>query len=110
MKALPNIKGLTKEELKKYKSRTGDTEGFVNYALAIEGVILAAIIVDRGEIIKLSFRSRGEFPVNEFARDHFEGGGHKNAAGGKCPLTLDKTVEKFVGLLPEYREKLRLIF
>lgn len=98
---------LTREELKKYKSRTGDTEGFVNYALAIEGTVFAAIIVDRGEIIKLSFRSRGNFPVNEFARDHFEGGGHKNAAGGKCPLSLEETVQKFVGLLPGCKDRLK---
>lgn len=97
---------ISAQDLKRFNSQTGDTEGLVNYALSIKGIILAAVIIDRGEIIKISFRSIGDFPVNELAQDHFEGGGHRNAAGGKSHLTLNETVEKFVKLLPQYQSKL----
>ncbi len=99
---------INKEELKRFHAQTGDTEGFVNYALSIDGIKLAAIIVDRTEMVKLSFRSVGDFSVSQFARDHFEGGGHENAAGGKSDLTLEETVDKFIGLLPLYKESLQL--
>lgn len=98
---------ISAEELKKYNSRTGDTEGLVNYALSIQGVVMAALIVDQTEAVKISFRSIGEFSVNAFARTHFEGGGHKNAAGGVSYLPLEDTVNKFVGLLPQYKEQLQ---
>lgn len=98
---------ITSEELKRFKSRTGDTEGLVNYALSIEGVVLAALLIDRTEAVKISFRSVGQFSVNTFARENFEGGGHRNAAGGKSDLSLDETVEKFLGLLPKYKEQLQ---
>jgi phosphoesterase RecJ-like protein len=97
---------LNAEELKKYGSQTGDTEGLVNFGLAIKGIKLSVLISDRKENIKLSFRSLGEFSVNDFARKHFEGGGHKNAAGGQTSLTLDQTLKKFLDLLPEYRAEL----
>ncbi|MGB5930058.1 MAG: DHH family phosphoesterase, partial [Cyclobacteriaceae bacterium] len=97
---------ITAEELKRFKSQTGDTEGLVNYALGIEGITLAAVIIDRTEAVKLSFRSVGTFSVNIFARNHFDGGGHKNAAGGKSDLDLDQTVQKFEGLLEEYKDQL----
>lgn len=94
------------EELKKYNSQTGDTEGLVNYALSIEGMVMAAILIDRGDQIKISFRSIGDFSVSEFARNHFEGGGHKNASGGKANLNLDEALHKFLNLLPLYKEQL----
>jgi phosphoesterase RecJ-like protein len=97
---------INKEELERFHSETGDTEGFVNYALSIEGIVMGAVIIDRTEAIKMSFRSVGDFSVNEFARKHFEGGGHKNAAGGKSDETLEETVARFVGLLPQYKEQL----
>jgi phosphoesterase RecJ-like protein len=97
---------LSSEELKKFSSQTGDTEGLVNYGLSIRGVRLSVLISDRKENIKLSFRSLGEFNVNEFARKYFEGGGHKNAAGGQTSLTLDETLKKFLDLLPAYKEQL----
>lgn len=97
---------ITAEELKRFKSQTGDTEGLVNYALGIEGITLAAVIIDRVEAVKLSFRSVGAFSVNIFARNHFDGGGHKNAAGGKSDLDLDQTVHKFESLLQEYKNQL----
>lgn len=98
---------ITAEELKRFNSKTGDTEGLVNYALSIKNIKLAAVIIDRTEAVKMSFRSTGNFSVNEFARKHFEGGGHKNAAGGKSDLTLDETVEKFEKLILEHKDDLR---
>ncbi len=88
--------------LKKYDIRTGDTEGVVNYALSIHGVKLAVLVIDRGELRKLSFRSKAEFPANEVAKKYFSGGGHRNAAGGSSVLSLEDTVAKFLEVLPEY--------
>lgn len=97
---------LSHEELKKLDAQTGDTEGLVNYGLSVKDVQLAVLMYDRGEEIKISFRSLGDFSVNDFARKHFEGGGHKNASGGSSKQTLDQTLKKFLGLLPEYKERL----
>ncbi|MFN6945178.1 MAG: DHH family phosphoesterase [Cytophagaceae bacterium] len=100
---------VSQEELEQYGSQTGDTEGLVNYALSVENVIFAAVIIDRADAVKISFRSKGDFSANEFARAHFEGGGHKNASGGKSSLSLNETVKKFVGLLPAYKKELNTI-
>lgn len=97
---------ISAQELKDYDSKTGDTEGLVNFALSIEGVVFAALIIDRADAVKMSFRSVGEFSVNDFARKHFSGGGHRNAAGGISHLSLEGTIEKFVGLLPQYQPEL----
>ncbi len=93
-------------DLKKFSYQTGDSEGLVNYALSIKGIMFAAMIVEREDMVKLSLRSKGGFPANEVAKNYFEGGGHKNAAGGKSDLSLNETVEKFKKILPEYKEKL----
>jgi len=82
-------------DLIKYDIKTGDTEGLVNYPLSIEGIKLAAIIIDRGEERKCSFRSKGDFDVNTFARKYFNGGGHFNAAGGATTDPLDKAIKDF---------------
>jgi phosphoesterase RecJ-like protein len=95
---------LSAEDLERFHAQTGDTEGLVNYALSIDGIEMAAIIVDRTKLIKMSFRSVGDLSVNAFARAHFHGGGHKNAAGGQSHDTLEATVEKFLSLLPSLRE------
>ena len=97
---------ITAADLEKFHSQTGDTEGLVNYALSLRGVVFAAIIIDRGELVKLSLRSVGDFAVNDLANQYFEGGGHKNAAGGKSNLSLEETVAKFEALLPQYKEQL----
>jgi len=97
---------LSHEELKKLEAQTGDTEGLVNYGLSVKDVQLAVLMYDRGEEIKISFRSLGAFSVNDFARKHFEGGGHKNASGGSSKLNLEQTLKKFLDLLPEYKERL----
>jgi phosphoesterase RecJ-like protein len=83
------------KDLVKYQIRTGDTEGLVNYPLTIQGIKFAALIIDRDEEIKCSFRSKGGFDVNQFARNYFEGGGHRNAAGGRSSETLDQTTQRF---------------
>ena len=97
---------ISKEDLSRFSSKTGDTEGLVNYALSMHGIVLAALIIDRGELIKISFRSVGDFPANELAQKYFDGGGHRNAAGGRSKLSLEKTVSKFKNLLPSYKSKL----
>ncbi len=97
---------LSAEELKRFSSQTGDTEGLVNFGLSIKGIKLSVLISDRKENIKLSFRSLGDFSVNDLARTHFDGGGHKNAAGGQTNLTLEQTLKKFLDLLPQYKDQL----
>jgi bifunctional oligoribonuclease and PAP phosphatase NrnA len=97
---------LSAEELRRYSSQIGDTEGLVNYGLSIKGIRLSVMISDRKENIKLSLRSLGGFSVNDMARNHFDGGGHRNAAGGQTTLTLDQTLKKFIDLLPQYKDQL----
>jgi phosphoesterase RecJ-like protein len=97
---------ISSEELKKYGSQTGDTEGLVNFGLSVDGVRFAILMYDRKDEIKLSFRSIGNFSVNEFAKQHFEGGGHKNASGGSSKLSLEDTLKKLLALLPNYKDQL----
>jgi phosphoesterase RecJ-like protein len=99
------IIAVTKEELNRFKVRTGDTEGLVNYPLSIEGISVSALIIDRSKVIKLSVRSQGDVAVNELMNEHFSGGGHRNAAGGIDHDSLEKTVQRFVELLPELARK-----
>jgi phosphoesterase RecJ-like protein len=103
---------LSQEELNTYKYKKGDTEGLVNYGLSIKGVCFAAIFIEDEEqdIIKISLRSKGDFSVNKFSRNHFNGGGHDNAAGGRSDVSLIDTVEKFVGLLPTYKKELEVSY
>ncbi len=103
---------LTNAEKKRFDFKKGDTEGVVNYALSLKGIIFAAIFIEDTEqsIIKISFRSKGKFSVNQFARNHFNGGGHDNAAGGKSELSIAKTVTKFSTLLPAYKKELELSY
>jgi len=96
---------LTQEELDAHNYKKGDTEGFVNYGLTLEGIRFAAIFIENKEegIIKISFRSQGNFSVNEFARAHFNGGGHTNAAGGKSERSLKETTLFFTSLLEDFK-------
>ena len=98
---------VTKQDLLKYHIKTGDTEGLVNYPLGIQGIKLAAILIDRDEKRKWSFRSKGEFDCNTFARRHFNGGGHFNAAGGESDDSLDLNLKQFKTALNEYATQLR---
>jgi phosphoesterase RecJ-like protein len=97
------IISVTREELKKYDTNTGDTEGIVNYALSITGIRLAAFIVERTDMVKLSLRSKAEFPANEICKKYFNGGGHRNAAGGQSNQSLEQVIEQFKQILPEYK-------
>lgn len=96
---------LTQAELDHFNFVKGDTEGIVNYGLSIKGIVFSAIFIENQaeKIIKISFRSQGTFDVNEFARNHFDGGGHINAAGGKSELSMEETVAKFENLVPKLK-------
>lgn len=101
---------LTQEELDRHNFKKGDTEGFVNYGLSLQGIVFAAIFIENEaeKIVKISLRSKGTFSVNDFARRYFSGGGHINAAGGKSDLSLQETVDKFISILPNYKTSLAL--
>ena len=86
-------------DAQRFSLSIGDTEGLVNYALSIRGIVLAALIREKKDAVRLSLRSVGNFPVNVFAKAHFAGGGHKHAAGGTSYLSLQETTAKFEALL-----------
>jgi phosphoesterase RecJ-like protein len=98
---------LSKGDLEKYRYLKGDTDGFVNIPLAINGINFSALLMEKEGFIKLSFRSKGSFDVNEFAEKYFSGGGHKNAAGGEYFDTLKNTINYLIELLKENMEALR---
>lgn len=106
MKRLPEQKAayidLSKDELAQFNFKPGDTEGFVNHALWIEGVQVSAFFTEKNNLVKISFRSRGGFPANAFSEKYFGGGGHFNAAGGESKLSLQDTVERFKTVLKEF--------
>ncbi len=95
---------LSREELHRFKHQVGDTEGIVNFALSIENVKVAVFMTERKDRIRLSFRSKGSFSVNRMAREHFNGGGHLNAAGGDSFVTLEETIARLIDILPQYAE------
>ena len=97
---------LRAKDMRRFQPQTGDTEGLVNYALSIEGIRLAALIKELPSEVRLSFRSKGDFPANQIAEKHFSGGGHLNAAGGISKASLDEVVDQFKALLPTYKEVL----
>ena len=92
---------IPKADILKYHIKTGDTEGLVNFPQTIQGIKLVALVIDRDEERKWSFRSKGDFDCNIFARKYFEGGGHYNASGGRSSDSLEKTVERFKQALKE---------
>lgn len=98
---------LTDEELKAYNHRKGDTEGFVNIPFSVKGVRFTALFVEKKDRIKISFRSRGKFPANLVASEHYHGGGHINAAGGDSFKSMEETLAGFVSLLPGYLSQLK---
>lgn len=98
---------LTAEEMRQHGSQTGDTEGLVNYGLSIKGIKMSVLMYDRKDEIKFSFRSLGDFSVNDLARKHFQGGGHRNAAGGSSKQSLQEALQHFLSILPEYKDALR---
>lgn len=98
---------ITKADIQKFDIKTGDTEGLVNYPLSIQGIKLVGLVIDRDEERKWSFRSKGEFDCNTFARKYFEGGGHFNAAGGRDSASLSETFQKFKQAIEENKSTLQ---
>ena len=96
---------LTQDELDSFDYVKGDTEGIVNYGLSIKRIVFTAIFIENKDekIIKISFRSQGGFDVNQFARDHFNGGGHSNAAGGRSDVSMEETLKKFEDLVTKLK-------
>ncbi len=97
---------LSLEELKRFNSEIGDTEGIVNFGLSLENVVMSVLLIERRDEIKLSFRSVQDFSVRELANKYFSGGGHKNASGGRTSTSLSETVNLFLSILPEYQTQL----
>jgi phosphoesterase RecJ-like protein len=97
---------LSKDDLLKYHFEVGDSEGFVNYPLSIKGINFSALFIENEDHIRISFRSKGSFPVNEFSKMNFHGGGHRNASGGEFVGNLQEAINKFKDLLPSYKDKL----
>ena len=100
------IISLTEEELDRFNFKKGDTEGVVNYALAIKGIIFAVFIAEKEGKVKLSLRSKGDFKVNEIAKKYFSGGGHMNASGGISDRSVEGTVKKVLEVFNEYKNEL----
>lgn len=96
---------LSQKELREYNFRIGDSEGFVNMPLSIDGVFLAALFIENKDRIKISLRSKGNIAVNRIASEYFHGGGHEKASGGESFDSLEKTVDKFVNLLPKFKDE-----
>ena len=97
---------LTRDELDRYGYVTGDTEGFVNLPLSVEGIRFSALFLELGDKIKISFRSKGSFAVNRFSAAYFNGGGHHNAAGGECAMTMTETLKKFESLIGDFADEI----
>ena len=94
---------LTKADLESFNYQVGDTEGVVNFPLMINGIVMSVLITERQGVIRFSFRSKGDFSVHELAREHFNGGGHTNAAGGTLECSIEEAIKKFVDVLPQYK-------
>jgi phosphoesterase RecJ-like protein len=98
---------LSIDDLNQFNFKPGDTEGVVNYALSIKGIVFAALFTEKKDKVRISFRSKGDFSVNEFAKTLYSGGGHRNASGGDSLLPLEETLLQFESVLPEYKDALR---
>lgn len=97
---------LSKEELDQFNHQVGDTEGLVNYALGIENIVTAVLLTEKEGKIRVSFRSKGSFAVNKIAQEYFEGGGHRNAAGGNSFLSMEETIQKLNKIIPQYKAEI----
>ncbi|WP_159469555.1 bifunctional oligoribonuclease/PAP phosphatase NrnA [Dyadobacter sp. 3J3] len=97
---------LTDAELARFNSSPGETEGIVNYGLQVENVVMSALFIERKGEIKISFRSVGDFSVRDVSSTYFNGGGHKNASGGRTELSINDTVDLFLSILPKYKDEL----
>ena len=97
---------ITLEDQKTFNFKTGDNEGFVNMPLSIKGIVFSALFTEKSKYIKTSFRSKGEFAVNEVSEKYFNGGGHRNAAGGEIYASLPEALAQFEKLLPEFQDRI----
>ena len=100
---------LSKTDLENFNYKAGDSEGIVNYPLSIKEINLSIMLTERDKLIRLSFRSKGDFPANQIASEYFEGGGHKNAAGGNSNVSMDETIKKIKEILPLFKEQLDFV-
>ena len=96
----------SQSDMDRFNHEPGDLEGIVNFGLSIKNIKVAVLFSERDGLVKISFRSKGDFSVKDIAEKYFSGGGHRNAAGGKSKLSLDASVQKFIGLLPEFKNEL----
>lgn len=101
------IIAVSKEDLNKFKINSGDTEGIVNYPLSIKNILFSTFISERDNEIRMSFRSKGEFNVNIFARNYFNGGGHHNASGGRSDVSLAETIKIYKQSLEDNKKQLK---
>lgn len=92
---------LSAADLQRFDFQPGDTEGFVNLGLGIRGIRVSCILIERGDVVKISMRSKGDLAVNGFLAAHFGGGGHANAAGGQARGPFTEALARFKALLPE---------
>lgn len=97
---------LTRDDMNRFKHQIGDTEGFVNYPLSIKGIIFSVLFTENDHFVKVSLRSRGNFAANEFSKLYYQGGGHKNAAGGKAFMSIDEAVRQFEELIAKHSKEL----
>jgi phosphoesterase RecJ-like protein len=97
---------LTKEDMERFNHVKGDTEGFANVLLTMKGIVLSVLFVERTGFVKMSLRSKGSFNANVLSRQCFNGGGHRNAAGGEMKGTIHDVVQHFENTLPSYRKEL----
>jgi phosphoesterase RecJ-like protein len=114
MKLYPNYKAaiiaLSEKDLERFNFKRGDTEGLVNFPLSIKNVVMSILITEKDKKVKMSFRSKGDFKVNEIAATYFNGGGHLNAAGGLSDYSVKGTVEKLEEIIPNYETAINLEF
>ena len=97
---------LNLEEQKRFGFVVGDSEGFVNLPLSIKGIRFSAFFLEKEDKIKMSFRSKGNFSVNDFSKKHYGGGGHLNASGGDSKIPMNELIQNFKELLPLYEKEL----
>ena len=101
---------LTQDEMNAYNFQIGDSEGFVNLPLSIRGIYISALLTEKDKYVRISCRSKGEFPVNRLCAEHFEGGGHKNAAGGEIHLPIQQALVHFEKIMEEYRDEIHRLY
>lgn len=113
MKVLPEFKtaiiSLTKKEMDEFNYQDGDTEGFVNIPHGMQGISISVLITEKKDKIKLSFRSKGEIPINKLAAKYFNGGGHRNAAGGDLNIPIEDVEKLLIEVLPAFVKEIGII-